>query len=108
VLNIFEEFEGSDGDYTVRSADLYDQTDTTQVVEDTATMREDAGPDQAVIRREHGNPAAKILVVAADIPANCIAISGRKRAPTGKLTFGSVTQSLLLAADRLVLTVMSG
>jgi nucleotide-binding universal stress UspA family protein len=49
-----------------------------------------------------------ILVVAADIPANCIAISGRKGAPTGKLIFGSVTQSLLLAADRLVLTVMSG
>jgi len=71
-------------------------------------MREDAGLDQAVLGREHRNPAAMILVVAADIPANCIAISGRKGAPTGKLIFGSVTQSLLLAADRLVLTVMSG
>jgi nucleotide-binding universal stress UspA family protein len=71
-------------------------------------MLEDTGVDQVLRRREHGNPAGMILVVAADIPANCIAISGRKRAPTGKLIFGSVTQSLLLAADRLVLTAMSG
>jgi len=47
VVNVFEAFEGSAGDCTVRSADLYDQTDATQIVEDTATIREDAGIDRS-------------------------------------------------------------
>jgi len=34
-----------------------------------------------------------------DIDADAICVSGRKRRPTGKAVFGSVTQDVILAAD---------
>lgn len=59
----------------------------------------------AATRRELGNPAEEILAVAEDIDADNIVIGGRKRSPTGKALFGSVTQSVLLDSDRTVTVV---
>ena len=50
-----------------------------------------------------GDPADRILQVAEERDADVIAISGRKRSPTGKAVFGSVTQDVILGADRPVL-----
>lgn len=54
-----------------------------------------------------GDPAAEILDRAADVDARYVVIGGRSRSPVGKALFGSVTQSVLLDADRPVVTVMA-
>lgn len=53
----------------------------------------------------HGKPAVEILEHASDVDAEYIVIGGRQRSPVGKALFGSVTQSVLLEADRPVLVV---
>jgi len=52
-----------------------------------------------------GNPADELLAAAADVDVNAICVSGRKRSPTGKAMFGSVTQDVVLGSDRPVLAV---
>jgi nucleotide-binding universal stress UspA family protein len=44
-------------------------------------------------------PAQGILELADEVDANLIAMGGRKRSPTGKALFGSVTQSVILDSD---------
>lgn len=55
-----------------------------------------------------GDPADQVHAVAEDLDASYVVIGGRKRSPTGKAIFGSQTQSILLNADRPVVTVMEG
>jgi nucleotide-binding universal stress UspA family protein len=63
---------------------------------------EDAGVD--VVLDEHGgNPAAVIISEANDRDVDRIVMCGRKRSPAGKALFGSVTQRVLLDADRPVM-----
>jgi len=47
-----------------------------------------------------GDPAAEILAVAEEVDADHILLGGRKRSPARSLLFGSVTQAVLLDADR--------
>ncbi|ELZ43174.1 universal stress protein [Halorubrum coriense DSM 10284] len=54
-----------------------------------------------------GDAARAILNVADNHNADQIVVAGRKRSPTGKVLFGSVTQSVILDAERPVL-VCSG
>ncbi|MFC7076943.1 MULTISPECIES: universal stress protein [Haloarcula] len=54
-----------------------------------------------------GTPADGILDTADDRDADLIVVAGRKRTPTGKVLFGSVTQRVVLDTDRPVL-VCSG
>ncbi|WP_284010345.1 universal stress protein [Haloarcula pelagica] len=54
-----------------------------------------------------GNPADGILDTADERDADLIVVAGRKRTPTGKVLFGSVTQRVVLDTDRPVL-VCSG
>jgi nucleotide-binding universal stress UspA family protein len=55
---------------------------------------------------EVGDPTEMVLALADDHDARFIVIGGRKRGPVGKALFGSTTQSLLLNANRPVVTVM--
>lgn len=50
-----------------------------------------------------GDPAAEIVQVAREIDADAIVLGGRKRSPLGSLLFGSVTQAVILDADRPVM-----
>lgn len=50
-----------------------------------------------------GNAAEAILNVADEHDADQIVLAGRKRTPTGKVLFGSVTQSVILDTERPVL-----
>jgi len=50
-----------------------------------------------------GDAARAILNVAEDNDADQIVLAGRKRTPTGKVLFGSVTQSVILDTERPVL-----
>lgn len=50
-----------------------------------------------------GDPAPAILDVAEEIGADAVLVSARERSPVGKAMFGSVTQRVVLDADRPVL-----
>lgn len=50
-----------------------------------------------------GSPADEILRYADEYDADQICVGGRKRSPTGKALFGSVTQTVILNADRPVM-----
>jgi len=54
-----------------------------------------------------GDPTDELLAAADDIDADAICVSGRKRRPTGKavFVFGSVTQDVILGADRPIFAV---
>ncbi|MFB6094932.1 MAG: universal stress protein, partial [Halodesulfurarchaeum sp.] len=49
-----------------------------------------------------------VLEAAAEVDSRYIVIGGRRRSPAGKAIFGSTTQTLLLRAERPVLTVLDG
>ena len=102
VLNVFEQFSAADEAGQVRSEDLYDAEDFPDGVLAARDLLEAAGYD-ATLRREHGDPAERIVAVAHDVDADVVALAGRKRSPAGKAIFGSVTQSVILDADRPVL-----
>jgi nucleotide-binding universal stress UspA family protein len=53
-----------------------------------------------------GDPAEEIIKVGKDVDARFIVIGARRKSPVGKAIFGSTTQSVLLTADRPVVTVM--
>jgi nucleotide-binding universal stress UspA family protein len=53
-----------------------------------------------------GDAADEIVRYSSDEEARYIVISGRRRSPVGKALFGSVTQSVLLDADRPVVTTI--
>lgn len=53
-----------------------------------------------------GEPSRELLEYAAAEDAAYLVTAGRRRSPLGKVLFGSVTQSILLGADRPVLTVL--
>ena len=53
-----------------------------------------------------GDAADEIVRYSSENDARYIVISGRRRSPVGKALFGSVTQSVLLDADRPVVTTI--
>ncbi|SFS89330.1 universal stress protein [Halostagnicola kamekurae] len=63
---------------------------------------EDAGFD-VQIDQSSGDAVRNILTKADEIDAGIISLAGRKRSPTGKALFGSVTQNVVLKSDRTVL-----
>ncbi|ARS89564.1 universal stress protein [Natrarchaeobaculum aegyptiacum] len=63
---------------------------------------EAAGYDVTLDERS-GEPGEEILTHAAENDVDLICLAGRKRSPTGKALFGSVTQDVILGTDRPVL-----
>lgn len=55
-----------------------------------------------------GSPDEELLAYVEEMDADYVVVSARKRSPMGQALFGSVTQSLLLHADRPVLAVPHG
>lgn len=105
VLNVFEEFNVTSEGGQNRSDEYYSEKEFPDSVALVAKIIERAGISVEK-RREHGDPTDQILAVADDIDADAIAMSGRKRSPTGKAIFGSVTQSVLLSANRPVIAIL--
>jgi nucleotide-binding universal stress UspA family protein len=106
VLNVFEGFEVTGEAGRVNSEDVWDEEnypDSVAVVED----RLDAAGVSVSKRREHGDAAEEVLAVAAEVDADSIVMGGRRRSPTGKVLFGSTTQSVMLSAERPVTVALS-
>ena len=74
---------------------------------DSATAERGAARDadgvETVVRV--GDPAEEILSYADEVDARLVIVGGRRRSPTGKALFGSVTQRILLGASVPILNV---
>jgi len=93
---------GSEERYSLEHA----QRDAEGVAEDVTTETvEDV--ESVSYRGRVGNVTEEILQVASEEDPRYLVVGGRKRTPVGKAIFGSVTQSVLLEADRPVITVLS-
>lgn len=68
-----------------------------------ATERLDAAGVPYELAEESGSPAVEIVEAAEELDVDCICVAGRKRTPTGKVLFGSVSQSVILDTTRAVL-----
>ncbi|QSG14704.1 universal stress protein [Halapricum desulfuricans] len=64
-----------------------------------ATRLQDAGIAVEQSSRV-GDPATEILAAADELDADQIVLGGRKRSPVGAILFGSVSQSVIVDADR--------
>jgi len=98
MLSVFEEFEVRD-DSVIESSEFYDPSDFPDSVSEASGILEEEGITVST-RRVHGEPVESIMSVADEIDADCITIGGRKRSRAGKVLFGSVTQSVILSAER--------
>lgn len=91
--------------------DAATETTTTQEPDDgREAARETAAAatvgDDATTVGLVGKASERIIEYADEHDARYIVVGKRKRSPTGKAVFGSVTQSVLLNADQPVLSVM--
>jgi nucleotide-binding universal stress UspA family protein len=98
VLNVQPEVSVATGDSgIVDSKEWYDESDFPPSV--AAVKEEIEQADVTVeLMREHAEPAEAIIDVTSEIDADRIVMAGRKRTPSGKVLFGSTTQSVLLTA----------
>jgi len=74
---------------------------------DRLADRLDAAGVAAERREAVGDPAEAVLTAAADVGADAILLGSRKRTPVGKAVFGSVSQDVILGADRPVIVARS-
>lgn len=121
---IFEKIRGSDRSaesivtggitYTAseRSSPKYDlekaMADAKGVAQECVTNTLGNGIRNVASKGRVGDPATEIVEEASRIDARYLVVGGRKRSPTGKAIFGSVAQSVILNAERPVMTVIQG
>jgi nucleotide-binding universal stress UspA family protein len=95
--------EASGAEYSVEDGEAYAEGVARAVIDET--LADDRDVDVSPLGRV-GEVAPEVLAEADRQDASYLVIGGRKRSPIGKTLFGSTTQSILLDADRPVLTVM--
>lgn len=101
LLNVFEEFEIAD-ERQVSSKDVYNEKDLPDTAQEVQTVLEKARFSVSV-RREHGDPTGKILATAESLDVDIIAMGARKRSAVRRAVFGSVSEEVILNANRPVL-----
>jgi nucleotide-binding universal stress UspA family protein len=95
-------------DVTAHLIHIFSDNPTGASVTQVAAVRrarevlEDAGVEY-VLDEESGSPAEEIVERADELDVDAICVAGRKRSPTGKALFGSVSQNVILETDRTVL-----
>jgi len=78
-----------------------DETSVTQTVTGKRAEERLRERDISVVGESRfGDPASEILAAADELDADLVLLGGRKRSPLGSVLFGSVSQSVLLDADR--------
>lgn len=68
---------------------------------------DDVDADRVIPVGRVGDPTDEIMSMVDATDPEYLVIGGRKRSPTGKALFGSVTQSVILNSDHPVVTVLS-
>ena len=63
---------------------------------------------EVTLDESSGDTAGGLIDAAEEHDADMIVVAGRKRSPTGKAIFGSVTQDVILGTDRPVLVCSTG
>jgi nucleotide-binding universal stress UspA family protein len=111
LLHVYEEIdlpadEGGSVHVEELNRSLDELRDPPETVDRLADRLDAAGV--AYERREAvGDPAEAVLTAAADVGADAILLGSRKRTPVGKAVFGSVSQDVILGADRPVIVARS-
>ena len=105
ILNVYEGFEVSGEGGRVDSEDVWNEENYPESVDRVEARLNEAGIATSR-RREHGDPAETIVEVAAELDVDNITMTGRRQSPTGKMLFGSTTQSVMLDADRPVTVII--
>lgn len=87
--------------------DFVDNPEGASVIQVGAVRRAHDIFEEADVESEYhegsGDPADSLIDMADELDADSICLAGRKRSPTGKLLFGSVTQKVILNTERPVL-----
>lgn len=75
---------------------------TTEDIESVTEARKSLAEADVEVTTEtaEGDPAMCILDTAERHDADCVCVAGRDRSPTGKAIFGSVTQDVIVGAQR--------
>lgn len=68
---------------------------------------EEAGIDHELLEAS-GDPAGELIDAAQRQEVDAVCVAGRQQTPTGKVIFGSTTQSVILGTDRPVFAVSTG
>ncbi len=108
--NAVIELPNADGDVTAHLCHVFqDNTEGASIGQVSGVRRARERLEGAGVACEHyeasGDPATEIIAAARATDVDAICLSGRKRSPAGKVVFGSVTQEVILSADRPVLAV---
>ncbi len=102
AFNVDQPYSVGDGGGRVSSEEFFDEADYPESMDAAIEVLEEAGIS-VDRQRTHGDATEEILAAADEFDADMISMSGRKRSPSGKVLFGSVTQSVLLDANRPVM-----
>lgn len=94
LLYVFEELDSGLGG----PVSMKEYSDVPETVEAARERLAETGFDVDALVAE-GDPDEEIVSVARERGADHVVLSGRRRSPTGKAIFGSVTQSVILNAD---------
>jgi nucleotide-binding universal stress UspA family protein len=84
--------------HVFRAGDDDTEAENLRSVAKVVEALEDAGLSSTVTQ-SNGDATRNILDKAKEVDADVISLAGRKRSPTGKALFGSVTQDVILKAD---------
>lgn len=103
IVNVFEEFDVvDDSGGRVKSEDLFEDYERPESVDVAGALLDENGIEW-MFHPEHGEPAETILQVADEEDVDAIVMASGDQSPVGKVLFGSVTQGVLLDADRPVM-----
>jgi len=103
-------FPGADSTLTAHLCHVFrDNPEGASVSQLASIRRAEDALDEAGVAYDHyeasGDPGTEIIAAADALEADSICVSGRKRSPSGKAVFGSITQDVILSSNRPVLTV---